>query len=158
MKNLFFFIFFALCPLTNYAQTGTASPGWTVSVPANTITEAGTNYTTNFASAINQTLLSYNLSKQGNFDVFIHKIDASWDSRLSLWAVRTGNGVASGGGSTSGGTTFMQLTSSPQSFITGGSGNSTTRTNIPIQYEIRGLSVLIPVKTYTTTVVFTITN
>jgi hypothetical protein len=32
------------------------------------------------------------------------------------------------------------------------------KNNVPIQYRIQGASVLLPVKTYTTTVVYTISN
>jgi hypothetical protein len=40
------------------AQSISASPGWSYSVPSGTISEAGTNYSISPVSAANQTLIS----------------------------------------------------------------------------------------------------
>lgn len=165
MKKTVFLILFALYHLIGTAQTITASPGWNVSIPANTVTEAGSNYTTNATSAINQTLVSLSISGGlfgTTYTVSVQKMDTDWHSNLSLWALRTGDGTGNGIfilGTITGGTTFTQLTNAPQTFYTGTTGLlGSSRTNVPIQYEIRGLSVLLPVKTYATTVVYTISN
>ncbi|MBL7814150.1 MAG: hypothetical protein JNL70_04015 [Saprospiraceae bacterium] len=157
-------IIFLLFYVVIKAQSIAASPGWSVSVPANTITEAGSDYSANATSAINQTLVSLTMPGGvfgANFTVSVHKIDTDWHSNLSLWVQRTGTGTGNGlfSASITGGASFLQLTSSPQTFYTGTTGFlGSTRNNVPIQYEIRGISVLIPVKTYSTTVVYTISN
>lgn len=164
MKKTLFLILFALCHFVGKSQSITASPGWNISVPASTITEAGSNYTTNATSAINQTLVSLTMSGGlfgTTYTVRVHKIDTDWNSNLSLWVLRTGDGTGNAffGGNITGGTTFTQLTSAPQTFYSGSTGFfGSSRNNVPIQYEIRGLSVLLPVKTYSTTVVYTISN
>jgi hypothetical protein len=147
------------------AQTITASPGWSQSVPANTITEAGNNYTSPITSATNQTLVSFSLPSGlfgTTYTVSIHKIDATWHTNLSLWAQRTGTGTGGGlfaTGTIAGGTSYIQLTNSPQVFFSGATGIlSSGRSNIPIQYQVQGVSVLLPVRTYTTTVVYTVSE
>jgi hypothetical protein len=165
MKNSIFLILLLLQCVVAKTQTITANSSWNISIPANTITEAGNNYTTNITSPINQTLVNFSVPAGllgANYTVSIHKVDTDWHSNLSLWAQRTGNGTSIGlfsTGSIVGGVTFLQLTNSPQTFFNGNTGIlSSGRTNIPIQYEIRGISVLLPVKTYTTTIVFTVSN
>ena len=146
------------------AQTISASPGWNISIPASTITEAGNNYTTNATSAVNQTFVNFTIpgGYRTTYTVKIHKVDSDWHSNLSLWAQRTGSGTENYfilHGTIANGATFIQVTSSPQTFFMGTLVLfATRRTNIPIQYEIRGISVLLQVKTYSTTVVYTISN
>lgn len=165
MKNCIFLLLLLLHCVMAKTQTITANSSWNISIPANTITEAGNNYTTNITSPINQTLVNFSVPAGllgANYTVSVHKIDTDWHTNLGLWTQRTGNGTSSsllGTGSITGGVTFLQLTNSPQTFFYGNTGIlSSGRTNVPIQYEIRGISVLLPVKTYTTTVVFTISN
>lgn len=134
------------------------APAWTSSVAAGTLTEAGSNYSLTQTSATNQTTISVSgMSTFTTYYVTIHKIDSDWNSGLALWARRSNNGTASSG-SISGGTSFIQLSSSPQSFFTMSSGWTTSRTNIQFQYQITGISVLIPAKTHTTTIVYTLSN
>jgi hypothetical protein len=90
--------------------------------------------------------------------VNVHRIDTDWNSNLSLWVQRTGNGTGGFLGSIAGGLAFIQLTTTPQLLYSGNIGFAAGRNNVPIQYQIRGLSVLIPVKTYTITVVYTVSN
>lgn len=165
MKKIIFLLLLLLSSFIGKTQTIKASPSWNISVPTSTITEAGSNYTTNITSPINQTLVDFTVSSGlfgGNYTVSVHKIDSDWHSNLSLWTQRTGTGTGGGllgTGTITGGLTFIQLTNAPQTFFSGNTGFlSSGRTNIPIQYEIRGVSVLLPVKTYTTTVVYTVSN
>jgi predicted metal-dependent phosphotriesterase family hydrolase len=140
------------------AQTISASPGWTASVPATRITEAGRNYTTNVTSARTQTRINL-LTATGIFTytVSVHKVDTDWNNTLTLWVRRTGNGTGTGGTIT-GGTAYQQITNTTRSFFRGTVGTSRQRTNITVQYEIRNLSVTIPVKTLTTTLVYTLSD
>lgn len=142
-----------------YAQSLTVSPGWSVTIPASTITEAGLNYTTTTTtSAVSQSLMTLTSGSQNiNVFVYVQKTDVSWDSSLTLWVRRSGNGTGAGNSTITNGTTFQQVIDTQTSFFTTFMGKSRTYSNIPLQYEIRGLSVLIPAKTYTTTLLFTIT-
>lgn len=141
------------------AQTISASPGWSYSVPSGTITEAGTNYSISPTSAANQTLISMaGFSIFETYAVTVHKIDTDWNGALSLQVQRTGTGSNGFFGSTNGGAAYITLTNSPQAFFNGNIGFANSKNNVPIQYRIQGASVLLPVKTYTTTVVYTVSN
>ena len=159
MKKLPLLLFLLLIIPSIYAQTLTISPGWSVTIPASTITEAGLNYTTTTTtSAASQSLIDITTGSQNiNVFVYVQKTDVSWDSSLNLWVRRSGTGAGAGNSTITNGTTFQQVTNSPTSFFTVFMGKSKTYSNVPLQYQISGLSVLIPAKTYTTTLLFTIT-
>jgi hypothetical protein len=164
MKFYLFSVFLIFTTAFGNAQNIAATGNWSSSIAATSITEAGSNYTANATSATNQTLVSFNVPAGlfgATYQVFVHKLDATWNSNLSLWTRRTGNGTSNAffGGSISGGTTFLQLTNSPQLLCNGTTGIlGNGRDNIPMQHEIRGISVIVPVRTYTTTVVYTVSN
>lgn len=158
LKSLLSILLFFCCLEKPFAQSITASPGWNLSVASGTITEAGNNYSGSFSSATNQTLVSCTTGFFANYTVSVHKIDTDWNTSLSLWVQRTGTGTGGFLSSISGGTSYIQLTNSPQVLYTGNMFFGTSRNNVPIQYQIQGLSVLLPVKTYTTTVIYTITD
>jgi hypothetical protein len=141
------------------SQTISASPGWSFSVPSGTIGEAGTDYSISPASAANQTLISISgFSIFETYAVTVHKIDTDWNSALTLQVQRTGNGTTGFFGSTNGGAAYISLTNSPQAFFNGNIGFANNKNNVPVQYRIQGASVLLPVKTYSTTVVYTVSN
>lgn len=122
------------------------------------ITEAGLDYTSNITSASNQSLLDVSAQSSDPYTVTIQKQDTDWNSDLTLWARRTGTGT--GGASISGGENYIPLTASSQFFFDGiiAQQAGPRVTGIPIQYEIRGLSVLIPIKSYSTTIIYTVTS
>lgn len=136
-----------------------ATGGWNVSVPATAISEAGLNYTANITSAANQTLLDIDLKGNTAFTITIIKQDTDWNASLTLWAQRTGPQSGGPAATLTGGLNYIQLANTAQYLFNGSTGNGSGKVlGIPIRYEIRGLSVLIPVKAYTTTVVYTITT
>jgi len=162
MRILYLIIWLlSFCPL--FGQTLTATGNWTFSVPVATISEAGNNYTQNFTSNSNTTtinitgtsLLCLGTLVAPDYQIQINRIDTNWDSQLQLYARRSGNGNPTFtciGCSITNGTTFQQigLTSQYLFQIRG------CYSNIPIQYELRGLSVLVPADVYTTDVYFSI--
>ena len=163
MKILPFLILFLTTIPCVIAQTLTVGPGsgWSVTIPASTITEAGLDYTqTTTTSVTNQSLMNVTGGILTNPKVYVQKTDVTWNSNLSLLLRRTGAGTGLVAVLIAGGTTFQQITNSPLYFfdlITVAPLTVTSRTNIPIQYEIRGLSVLIPAQSYTTTILYTVT-
>ncbi|SEJ05412.1 hypothetical protein SAMN05216327_105498 [Dyadobacter sp. SG02] len=143
---------FAAC-----AQTVTINSGTTWSIPSlsSTITKAGKNYEHIETSSASQTLLKVNALIGWTLTAHL-STTSNWDSSLKLYVQRTGNGT--GIAILSGGTTYMQLTTTPQVFFTGLLNLLAHRDNIPIQYKIEGLSVMLPVKTYTATITYTISG
>ncbi len=130
---------------------------WNAIVSTTTVVpgEAGTNYTVNITSATSQTLLDFDGAKNDPYTVTVQRQDTDWNSSLTLWARRTGPGT---GGTTTGGVNYIQLATTSQYFFGGNFAQITgsRMVNIPIQYEIHGLSVLIPVKSYSTTILYTV--
>lgn len=142
-----------------YSQTLTVTGNWTSSVPSSSITEAGLDYPVgNIASAVNQSLMTVNSSKNSVAFVSIQKSDTSWDARLIISALRTGTGTGNNGFSTTLGTTALTITNAPQRFFEVRPAGGTRVSNIPIQYLLTGFTVLMPVKTYTTTIIYTVSN
>ncbi|GGM95293.1 hypothetical protein GCM10010967_30890 [Dyadobacter beijingensis] len=157
MKHWIISCLACLAAFTASAQTFVINSGTSWSIPslASTITKAGKNYEHIETSSASQTLVKVNALL--GWTVTAHLSSTSnWDSALKLSVQRTGNGT--GIAILSGGTTYIQLTSTPQTFFTGLLNLTAHRDNIPIQYKIEGLSVTLPVKTYTTTVTYTISG
>ena len=141
-----------------------ANGNWIYPVSPLEITEAGTDFSGTFTSSANQVLVDItqnnfwaNLLLNYSWRVDIRKSDVDWNPSLSLFAQRTGNGTPFWNflpGTINGGTTYQQLTNINQTFFNG----TRTRLDIPIQYQITGVSVLLPAKTYTSTVIYTVTE
>jgi hypothetical protein len=125
---------------------------WTPSVGTTPVSIAGNDYTNStLTSSVNQSLL--NVNSNGGYKIRVNKNNIDWNAGLSLWVRRTGDGTSSSA-TISPNVPFIQLTNLDQVLFTG----NKNRSNIPLQFEIRGLSVLLPTKQYTTTIVFTISN
>ena len=157
MKTIFFSIILLFSTIYLKAQSVNAIGSWSVSVPSNTITEAGNDYNMNLTSMTNQTMLDINIPlTTTSWRVDVNRQDSFWNNSLTLWIRKTGDGVGTVGSSISpiGTIPFFQLTNMGQPFFSG----MKKYMSIPVQYEIRGLSVLIPASTYNTTVVYTITE
>ena len=97
-----------------------------------------------------------------NWAIDINKSDTDWDSSLEVWARRTGDGQCSYTYTITGGQTYQRITDVATEFFSGsitGSGSwllVLLANNIPIQYQIRGVSAALTAKTYTTSIVYTV--
>lgn len=158
MKNL---IFIALLVISNNLFSQKKSivvvGSWTKNINASTISDAGNDYPSAFTSAANQTQISIGIKNRNKpVYIYVHKNDAAWNSNLILKVRRTSNGT-NNNTIVLGGSSFQTITNtgtiSPYLFSCEGYD-----TTVPLQYEITGLSVLLPVQTYSTMVVYTITN
>ena len=149
---LLLFLFFSLL-FTAKGQTIRATGGgWSNSIAATTITTTGNNYSQNVTSGISQTFIDISPTTI-NWIVRINKMDTHWHNSLELYAKRVGNGFLTTA-TISGGTIFSIIQNTPVEFFRG----TYSITSIPIQYEIRGLSVLIPADSYSTTIYYTISD
>ena len=159
MKKIFFFIISLFFINQIKSQSLTVTGGWTTTLATTNITEAGNNYPSgSLTSTVNQSLVRVTSATNSVAFVSIQKSDTSWDSRLIISARRTGTGTGSSGFTTTNGTTAQIITNVPQSFFEVRPGTGTQVTNIPIQYLITGYTVLLPVKAYTTTLIYTVSN
>jgi hypothetical protein len=129
---------------------------WAYSIPATNIADAGLDFTGTYTSGANQVLLSIYNSGGNNYRyrVDVRRSDISWKSKIKVWGRRTGDGIPSNGGARVwGGQSYKKITKSNKVFFQGKKDSS----DIPIQYQLRNISVLIPAKSYSTTIIYTVT-
>ncbi len=149
-----------LCCLKSEAQIGiSVSGGWNTTLPVFSVTEAGNDFNSTYLSAPNEVLIDvFKVSGSNspfNWRVDVRKSDIDWGVGLQLSARRSGNGFAPNGSSfISGGTAFILLTHADQAFFNG----RRDWYDIPIQFQLTGVSVLVPAKTHSTMVVYTVTE
>lgn len=149
-------IFFCCC------QLGVAQGSWTPNVSALDILEAGTDFSGTYESDNNEILVSpsRNGGTFANLFPWSWRIDVrrnavNWDPSLTLSIRRTGNGTPFFffiGGTVTGGTNYQAITTNNQAFFSG----TNSRLTIPLQLKLENVSVLLPAKTYSTTIILTI--
>jgi hypothetical protein len=160
MKKTYLLLFLSIFMNKCFTQSLTVTGGWTRTLATTNITESGLDYATGgtLSAAVNQSTINVNSAANSVAFVYIQKSDISWDTRLVLAALRTGTGTGSTGFSTTNGTTALNVSNVSQYFFEVRPGSGTQVSNIPIQYTIKGFTVLLPAKTYTTTLLYTVTN
>lgn len=164
MKKILAIIFVCFFYFHSKAQQTLAIKNGAWSPSVTTIGEAGNDYSsTTIQSATNQTLIDLKVSNTpglNHYTVYIRRTDSgsNWNTAgLQIWAKRTSDGTGGGNGSTTlGGTAYQQITTSDLYFFEGNNNNNNLRSNIAIQYQITGVSVTVPVATYTTTITYTL--
>jgi hypothetical protein len=137
-------------------QDPTITGNWNLNVQASEITEAGSNYIGSFESATNQIIFNRNAPDfyLQNWSITIHKSDVTWDSNIKLWIRRTGDGNGVNGSSISNGANYQEVVNTPISFFNGYKEVN----DIPLQLKYTGISVTIPINTFSTYLNFTITE
>ena len=141
------FILLNFAGAANITITGT----WSRVIGSGDLTGgAGSNLTATYTSATNQITMGLTTSGQQSWRVDVLRIDASWSASFQLSIIRTNNGTAGSGG-VAGGTTYLVITTTSQTFVTGYG----TRSGITLQERLSGVSVSIPAATYTTTIQYT---
>lgn len=160
------FILLANIPSVAQLTLAISSTGsWATTVPATDVTEAGNDFTGTYTSAANQKTLSVTnggsnstAEKNGySWTISVRKVDTAWDNTAKIYVQRTGSGIprkSSRPTTVTGGTTYQQITDTNQSFFSGYRGS----TAIPIQYQLQGVSVVMAVKTYSTTIYYTVSS
>lgn len=154
MKNLTILI--AFLAISNMA-TGqgielTVTGNWAKNIAASDISEAGNDYPASYASNTNQTLLTINPKNWNKtIIVYIKRNDIAWNTNLNLKVKRTSNGT-NGNANIGGGTDYQLITNFDANFFT----CNGYHTFIPLQYEITGISVLLPVQSYSTEIMYTV--
>jgi hypothetical protein len=114
---------------------------------------AGSNFIPVHQSAVDSVLITVagTTGETDAWQLLVHKEDALWHGSLALGVLRTGTG--SGSGSIGGGHVLSLILNASDQVFFEGSGD---RATIPVQLTLSGVSVLIPVDSYTTTVYLTI--
>lgn len=176
--NKLLFVIVVLFTINGFTQTITVSgSNWNVNTNSTQPTEAGNDYSGTYESPTNLITLSgfipgslLNLLTGGVASVVsVHYTPTNWYSNLKLFVKRSGGSASiSGicvlcGTSINGGTTYIEVPqSAPVQFFTInfsgllGLGNNITFSNINVQLQIQGVSVIVPVANYSATIVYTI--
>jgi len=137
----------------NYAQEITVTGSWDVTIDETDLQGgAGSDLNSTYTSAVNQLDIQIKGKKLKSWRVDVSKADSNWHVLMELWIQRTGDGI--GSGTIWGGTTYQEIMNVDQVFFYGGKN----RKNIPIQLQLRGMTVQIPYDTYTTTIWFTVSE
>ncbi len=153
---LLFIIFFYLkSPI--FSQTINVTGNWDYAIPNTDITEAGLDFTGVYTSDRGQVLIDVKSNGDNNWYVYVEIMSADWPDALRLKVRRNGNGNGGGNdGEIKGGRVdFMRIKNDGPKLFFWGKKN---RSNIPILFRMRKVSVLIPADTYQTTIIYTITD
>ncbi len=136
---------------------------WEINVNDAIITEPGNNYTGNYTSESQEVIISHLVKPPGQYrnhswTIEVNKEDSNWHPLLELWIRRTGDGYSNVNPnqcveSIVGGTNFQKIDNIPLQFYSG----RCERNDVPIQFELRNVSVLTPADSYQTDIVYTIT-
>jgi len=136
---------YGICWAVNITITGS----WSETIDASDLQAgAGSDLIDTYESASNT--VAIDIIAPTNWRVDVKKSDTNWHANSQLYVRRTSDG--SGSGSISGGTSYQEITDTDQSFFNG----TIDRSNITGQLKLTGVSVQIPVDTYTTTVYYTV--
>lgn len=157
MKNLFLTIVivgFSMVKLLAQNPSVNVTGNWSSFIPSSTITEAGNNYNLNLTSLPNQAYLDVAHTNTNVRWAVNVSLQMPMSGGLELFIRKTGDGTGTTGGTIMpmGTNSYIQLSTIPQLFFQGEKDIS----NIPIQCEIRGLSVTSPATTYSASIVYTI--
>lgn len=136
------------------AQVGISVMGaWATVLPVASVTEAGEDFHGTYESDPDQVLIDILGANKFDYRVDVRKIDIDWHPSLQLYIHRTGSGI--GGhphSNVTGGTNYFELTATNQQFFSGHRESS----DIPVQFRLTGVSVLIPARTHVSTVMYTV--
>ncbi len=154
MKNLTILIAFLAISNMLFSQgiELTVTGNWAKNIAASDINEAGNDYPTSYASNTNQTLLTINPKNWNKtINVYVKKNDIAWNTNLNLKVKRTSDGT-NGNTNISDGLIYQTITNIDANFFT----CAGYHTFIPLQYEITGISVVLPVQSYSTEIMYTV--
>ena len=135
-----------------YAQNITVTGDWYLSIDATDLMGgSGSDLEKTYKCANDQIILEISQSNM-NWGVYVSAFHSNWPQDVQVGLLRTSNGK--GPGWISGGTSWLTLTSFDQQFFIG----YKQRRNINVKCRIRGMSVNVPAYTYSTTIIYTVTD
>ncbi len=130
---------------------------WSLSISsADLITGAGSDINNSFVSISNQVMIDITdiNTFENNWRIDVHKTDVIWDTNIQLFIARTGEGNGNEKSTISGGLSYQNITDIEQLFFAGRG----QRIGVPIQLKFEGITIRLPIGSYSTTIVYTITE
>ncbi len=162
MKRLVTCCLFLLTSGLALSQELTMSPlsDWNVRLSENDL-RAGEDFMSTMTSGEDQSKITIEVGPANFYYLFfnswslsVERSGGNWDNDLELYIRRTGSGQSAGFffANISGGESFVRINRSSREFFRGNG----YRYDVPIQLEIRGISLTIPTDTYSTDLIFTV--
>ena len=148
MNRLLILLLFLIIGITK-AQYVSVSGEWNYTIPSTDISEAGEDFSGTYTSNANQAYVDIYYRRPWIITVQRNNID--WNDNLDLYIRRTGSGWGSAK-KLKGGTNFVLIRDRKTNFIRG----KGIYYNIPLQYEVRNVSVTIPAHTYIVEILYTL--
>lgn len=151
MKNLIFIAFLVISGSLFGQINVTVTGSWIIPIGESDISTIGNDYPAAFTSTDNQTTLFLDpKNKNKSIYVYVTRSDIAWHNNLTLKIRHTSTNINIIGGSS-----FTTITNSqsPVTPLFNWKGDFIT---IPLQYEITGISVLLPVASYSTIITYTV--
>jgi hypothetical protein len=115
-------------------------------------TGAGSNFVTTQTTAANKVRLTIKNTTMTGWNLTVRRADSLWAPSLHLMVRRTGAGT--GLGTVTAGLAYQEITATDAVFFSG-TGNKAT---IPLQFQLTGVSVVVGLGSFATTIVYTITE
>ena len=150
MKNIAFTILTLFFFQSVYTQSISITGQWNYTIPTTDITEAGEDFTGRYTSSVNQVYLD--IEHNQKWAVSVQKNNIDWDDNIHIWIHRTGSGYGSGG--INGGVSYIDIHNNETYFVKG----REERYSIPLQFQIRNVSVTIPAHNYIAEIIYTLTD
>ena len=115
---------------------------------------AGSNLIDTYESGAGATVLTISTTtgNTDNWRVDVRRTDTTWYGNLHLFVKRTSDGA--GGGSISGGLSYIEIKTTDSQFFSGAGD----RSGINLEYKLTGMSVSVPPNAYSTTVTYTVVD
>jgi hypothetical protein len=136
---------------TANCQDITAIGGWTETINVDDLESGpGSDLVGTYESGAAATVMS--VTYGGSWRIDVRRTDGTWHPDFGIHTQRTSDGT--GGGTISGGTTYMEITTVDTEFCSG----TLDRTDIDAGYKLTGMSVNAAPGTYNTTVTFTVVS
>lgn len=134
------------------AQNIVVTGDWYLTIDATCLLGGpGSDVSPAYSSAADQ--INVDISRTNrNWGIYVRRMDSIWPPDVKVGLLRTANGKGSGW--ISGGTSWIEVTPFDQQFFIG----YKQRRNIKVQGRVTGISVRTPSDTFSTTVVYTITD
>ncbi len=152
-----FFLFLGMFVIKTVVAGILIIGNWGFSInSADLISGAGSDINNIFESSVNQVTIDItNIHPfRVNWRIDVRKADMVWNSNFQLFITRTGDGTGHRRATISSGLTYQNITDIDQLFFSG----LGKRSGVPIQLKLEGVTVQIPVGSYSTTIVYTITE
>lgn len=142
-----------LCSLSSQCADLMSTGDWTRQIGASDLNGgAGSDLTSQYESAPGSTTLTISNTTPGTWRVYARRSDSTWNGSVALSIKRTSDG--SGPGTISGASSYVQLTLIDTE-ICSGTGD---RTTVGLQFRLDGMSKNVSPGTYSSTVIFTISQ